>query len=534
VEKSGRLRQELGGEGLTVLREEMVDYIKHAPDIWDVLIIGGGATGLGTAVDSAARGYKTLLLEQDDFAKATSSRSTKLIHGGLRYLKQGNVSLVAEALKERGLLFRNAPHLVSHLAFLIPNYRWWEGAFYGIGLKIYDMLAGKLGIEKSRMLSREETLARIPNLEGEGLKGGTIYYDGQFDDARLAITLAQTAVDLGAVVINYMKVEKLLKKNGLICGVEAVDQESGEHHQLYAKAVINATGIFSDSIRKMDEKKAEPILEPSQGIHLVFPKSFLGNETAILVPQTDDGRVLFMIPWHNHVLIGTTDTGGQKPQMEPKAYPEEIEFLLQHTAKYLHQAPKKKDILSVFAGLRPLVKKGKKSSSALSREHAILISESGLLTICGGKWTTYRKMAQDVVDKACLVGRLKEVASPTETLRLHGYVEEVVHADCWSLYGRDAKQLYDLTIHNPDWGYPLHPDLPYLPVEMVWAARFEMARNLEDLLARRTRALFLNARASIQIAPRAARLLAHELGRDASWEKKQVEEFTKLAGHYTV
>lgn len=524
---------ELGkNERHSLKREEMVDFLKYSPDIWDVIIIGGGATGLGAAVDSASRGFKTLLLEQSDFAKGTSSRSTKLIHGGLRYLQQGNIALVAEALKERGLLCLNAPHLVSHLAFLVPNYHWWEGPFYGVGLKIYDMLAGKLGLEKSKILSRDDTLNKIPNLEPEGLRGGTIYYDGQFDDSRLAITLAQTFVDLGGTAVNYAKVTGLIKKGNLIEGVEARDEESGHTYTLHAKVVINATGIFTDSIRKIDDKNTTPIIEASQGVHLVFERSFLNSDTAILVPHTEDGRVLFLVPWHNHILVGTTDTGGQKPVLEPKAYQEEIDFLLRTAAKYLHKAPKRTDVKSVFAGLRPLVKSGGKSSKALSRDHVILVSESGLISICGGKWTTYRKMAQDVIDKAIVVGNLKEMPCTTEKLRLHGYLEGVNHIDSWSMYGSDAKKLYDLTEEYPVLGKPLHPDLPYLPVEVVWAARHEMARTVEDVLARRTRALFLNSQASIKIAPEVAKILAKELKRDSAWEKEQVENFTQLAQNY--
>lgn len=509
----------------------MISYLRLSPDIWDVLIIGGGATGLGAALDAASRGYKTLLLEQHDFAKGTSSRSTKLIHGGLRYLKQGNIALVTEALKERGLLCQNAPHLVHHLSFLVPNYHWWEGPFYGVGLKIYDMLAGKLGIEKSKILSKEETLEKVPNLQPEGLRGGTLYYDGQFDDSRLAITLAQTSADLGGVLVNYMKVTAFLKKEGLISGVEAVDQESGDKYTLHAKVVINATGVFSDSLQKLDDKNASPMIEASQGVHLVFPRHFLNSDSAILVPHTDDGRVLFVVPWHDHVLVGTTDTGGQKPSLEPKPYQEEIDFLLRHAAHYLHKTPERKDILSVFAGLRPLVKARGRSSASLSRDHTIVVSESGLISICGGKWTTYRKMAQDVINKAVIIGNLKDYPCQTENLRLHGYQEET-SSDPWSLYGKDGKKLLDLVASHPEWGKPLHPSLPYLPVEVIWAVREEMARTVEDVLARRTRALFLNAKASIAIAPQVAALIAKELQKDPSWIKEEISSFERTALHY--
>ena len=520
-------------------REEGIEYCKRSPDLWDVIIIGGGATGLGAAVDAASRGYRTLLLEQSDFAKATSSRSTKLIHGGLRYLKQGNVALVIEALKERGLLCRNAPHLVSHLPFLVPNYHWWEGPFYGIGIKIYDLLAGELGLEPSEHLGREETLLRIPTLEPKDLRGGVVYYDGQFDDARLAIALAQTCADLGGVAINYMQVVSLIKEKGLVKGVVAKDLETGEEYRLHSKTVINATGVFTDSVRKMDAPDAEPIIEASQGIHIVLDRSFMPTDTAVLIPHTDDGRVVFFVPWHHHLLVGTTDTPVQNPEMEPRPLEEEIEFILKLSARYLTKHPKRSDILSVFAGLRPLVKSGKgKSTAALSRDHVIHVSPSGLISIAGGKWTTYRKMAQDVIDKAIVVGALKEVSCQTQNLRLHGYQKPTAtkkaHLDAWRMYGSDGEEMQRWVDHHPQWGHLLDPRLPYLPVEIVWAVREEMARTLEDALARRTRSLFLDAKAALEIAPRVARIMAEELGKDPSWEQKELRRFEELAKGYLV
>lgn len=518
-------------------RDDAIEYCKRSPDIWDLIIIGGGATGLGAAVDAASRGYRTLLLEQSDFAKGTSSRSTKLIHGGLRYLKQGNIALVIEALKERGLLCQNAPQLVSHLPFLVPNYHWWEGPFYGIGIKIYDMLAGELGLEKSEHLNREETLLRIPTIEPKDLRGGVVYYDGQFDDARLAITLAQTCFDAGGVAINYMEVKNLLKEKGLIKGVAARDLETGEEYLLHAKAVINATGVFSDAIRRMDVPQATPIIAPSQGIHLVLDRSFMPTDTAILIPQTEDGRVLFFVPWHRHLLVGTTDTPVSKPQLEPLAQEEEIEFILKTAAKYLTRHPKRSDVLSVFAGLRPLVKAENSSTTAnISRDHAIFVSESGLITIAGGKWTTYRRMAQDVIDKAILVGGLPEVSCRTQTLRLHGYKEgrhlAGAHMDSWLAYGSDGSQMEQWIANHPQMGHLLHPRLPYLPVEVLWAVREEMARTLEDVLARRTRSLFLDARASLEIAPRVAKIMAEELNKDSPWEEKEIQKFSMVAKGY--
>ncbi len=380
-------------------REKVIDQIENTKD-WDFLVIGGGATGLGVAVDAAARGYGPLLVEQDDFAKGTSSR-TKLVHGGVRYLKQGMLLLVLEALRERGLLCENAPHLVHHLSFIVPIYSWWEGPFYGIGMKIYDRLAGKLGLKPSEVLSREETLRRIPTLESSGLQRGVEYYDGQFDDARLAVNLAQTVFDLGGSAINYMPVGSLIKEDNLIVGALVRDLGSGQEHQIRAKAVVNATGVFTDSIRKMDEPEARRIVAASQGSHVVLPKSFLPGSSAIMVPHTPDGRVLFAVPWHDHVVVGTTDVPVDDIDKEPTPMDEEIGFILTNAGKYLAKPPTRRDVLSVFAGLRPLVKVGDaKSTAALSRDHTILISNSGLLTITGGKWTTYRKMAEDAVDQA--------------------------------------------------------------------------------------------------------------------------------------
>ncbi len=525
-------------------RREMVEVCKRSPDIWDVLIIGGGATGLGAAVDAASRGYKTLLLEQSDFAKATSSRSTKLIHGGLRYLKQGNIALVVEALKERGLLCQNAPHLVSPLGFLVPSYHWWEGPFYGVGLKVYDFLAGKLGLEKSHSITLEETLLHLPTLEPTDLRGGVIYYDGQFDDARLAISLAQTAFDEGGYLLNYCRVEKFLKKDDLIIGVEACDLETNERYELRSKVVINATGIFTDSIRKLDNPSSPCILAPSQGIHLVLDRSFMPSDLAVIVPQTEDGRVIFFVPWHHHLLVGTTDTPIKEVSLEPKALDSEIDYLLKYSSHYLTRKPTRADVLSVFAGIRPLVKAGGgNNTAALARDHVIHVSQAGLITICGGKWTTYRRMAQDVINKAIVLGNLREEPCRTESLRLHGYREvgnqltkrlksNKHHIDSWILYGSDAEKLDELIQKHPHWGHLLHPRLPYLPVEIVWAVRQEMARTLEDVLARRTRALLLDVRATLEIAPQVASLMAQELGKPKSWEEEEIRRFSALAKNY--
>jgi glycerol-3-phosphate dehydrogenase len=507
---------------------------RHEP--WDLAIIGGGATGVGVAVDAVTRGYAVCLLEQSDFGKGTSSRSTKLVHGGVRYLPQGNVALVMEALKERGILRQNAPHLVHDLAFVVPNYAWWEAPFYGIGMKVYDLLAFRYGFARSRHLSKDEVLTHIPNLEQAGLRGGVLYYDGQFDDARLLINLAQTAEDHGAVLVNYAPVTSLTHgPDGFVDGLVWTDPESGESHTIRAHCVINATGAFSDALRKLDDADARPLIAPSQGVHVVLPGSFLAGDAAIMVPRTSDGRVLFAIPWHGETLVGTTDTPVQQVSLEPRAMAEEIDFLLETASQYLARRPTRSDILSVFAGIRPLVRSAEAThTAALSREHTIEVSRFGLVTICGGKWTTYRKMAEDCVDLAATLARLDERPCVTQTLAIHGHHRQAQQFGDFSYYGSDAVALGALIDADPALGQRLHTSLPIQAVQVVWAVRQEMAHTVDDVLARRTRALVLNAAAATQMAPAVARLMAEELGRDESWQRDQVAEFTTLAHGYLV
>jgi len=475
---------------------------------WDVLVIGGGATGLGAAVDAAARGFRTVLLEQHDFAKGTSSRSTKLVHGGVRYLRQGNIGLVRESLRERSRLLHNAPHVTRKQSFIVPAYAWVDRPFYGVGLKLYDALAGRFSLGPSQIVSREEALRELPTIQTSGLRGGVRYFDGQFDDARLAVSLAQTVFERGSVAVNYVPVIRLLKENERVTGVIARDAESGREFEVRARAVINATGVFTDAVRQLEEPDVRPLVAVSQGAHIVVDRSFLPGESALMVPKTADGRVLFAIPWLGRVVIGTTDVPVAAPALEPRPLAQEIEFLLEHAARYLARAPRESDILSTFAGLRPLVKSaGARATSKLSRDHTIVVSRSGLITIAGGKWTTYRKMGEDVVDEAIRVGGLPARPAQTADLPLARATEGVP-------YGTPSAP----------WEIPAE--------EIVRAVRAEMARTVEDVLARRSRLLLLEARAAIAAAPRVAEIMAAELGRDEAWRCAQLKQFVELARNY--
>jgi glycerol-3-phosphate dehydrogenase len=512
----------------------MIARLDQRREPWDIVVIGGGATGAGIAVDAASRGYDVLLLEQHDFGKGTSSRSTKLVHGGVRYLEQGNIALVMEALKERGLLRQNAPHLVSNLAFVVPNYDWWEAPFYGLGLKIYNALAGKYGFGSSEILTREETLARLPTIKTDGLRGGVVYYDGQFDDTRLLINLVATAAAQGATLVNYVRVMALTKgADGFINGVVAADQETGQRWTIAARVVVNATGAFSDSVRALAEPDASRLIAPSQGIHLVFDRSFLPADAAIMVPHTSDGRVMFAIPWHGHTLVGTTDTPIADSTLEPRPQEEEIAFLLETSSQYLVKPPTRDDVLSVFVGIRPLVKSGDgRLTAVLSRDHTIHFDPSGLLTTTGGKWTTYRHMAEDTVDQAADFAGLPERSCVTRTLNVHGFHSNASRFGALSVYGADALEIQELMRTTPSLAEPLHSQLPYTGAEVVWATRHEMARTVEDVLARRTRALFLNARAAEAMAPIVSGLMAAELGWDNARQASEVAYFAALAKGY--
>jgi glycerol-3-phosphate dehydrogenase len=514
-------------------RTKMISSISNRYEKLDFIVIGGGATGLGIALEASSRGYAVVLLEQDDFTKGTSSRSTKLVHGGVRYLAQGNITLVLEALRERGLMKNNSPHLVKDQPFIIPSYSWWVKPFYTIGLIIYDLMSKGLSLGRSMSYSKKKTLECIPTLKKKGLKGGVIYYDGQFDDTRFGINLCQTIVEKGGIPINYMKVTKLLKEHQKVIGVTAIDQETGKEIQLKSKAVINATGVFIDDILKIDSPNARKMVCVSQGVHLVLDKKFVPNNYAIMIPKTKDGRVLFAVPWHNKVIVGTTDVLKKNAELEPKALEEEISFILETAGRYLLKQPKRSDVRSVFAGLRPLAapKEKHQKTKEISRSHKIMVSKSGMLTIIGGKWTTYRQMGEDVINKLTKNVGFKQTKSTTKNLKIHGYKENVNYNDPLYVYGSDQEKILELA-KTENLGDYLSKPLQIIEAQVIWGVRFEMARTVEDILARRTRALFLDAKESVRIAPRVAKLLAKELGLSKKWEISQLTKYKNVAKNY--
>lgn len=518
-------------------REEVLKAIKDSSNRWDFIVIGGGASGLGTALDAASRGYKTLLLEQGDFSQGTSSKSTKLIHGGLRYLGQGFISLVFEALREQRILLLNAPHLVHPLSFLLPTSSWFNRYYYFAGIKLYELLAGRRGVEKSYLLSKKEVLQNLITVNPDVLNGGVFFVDGQFDDSRLAINLAETIIEKGGFAINYFQVTGLLKDKDKLIGVRAQDLENNQTYEILAKVIINASGAYADSIRKMDDHNASACIVLSQGSHIVLDRSFFPSDFAMLIPKTSDGRLLFMIPWHNRVLIGTTDVPLEHLNSEPTPKKTEIEYLLRYARQYLIKKPDEKDILSAFAGIRPLIrpKEGWKSTSSISRDFSIIISNSKLITVLGGKWTTYRKMGEDTINKAIQAAGLPYKPSITKHLPIHGsYTNFFNDSNEWSYYGSDYPLVDQLGASDSSLKEKLHPELPCRKVDVIWAVRQEMARQVEDVLSRRTRCLLLGAKISVEIASKVAAIMAKELGKDNLWEKKQVESYTHLAKGYIV
>ena len=513
-------------------RKEMLQQIESTSQ-WDLIIIGGGATGLGSALDAAVRGYKTLLIEQNDFAKGTSSRSTKLVHGGVRYLAQGNIKLVIEALKERGRLLRNAPHITSAQSFVLPVFSGWQKFYYSIGLKMYGILSGGLSLGSTEILSKQKTEKLLPSLRSENLKGGIKYFDGQFDDTRLSIDLASTAVYYGATVLNYCKAIGFKKKDGKITSVIIKDELNNIEYDLRSNAFINATGVFTDAVIQMDDALQHDLVSPSQGIHLVIDKKYFVGSNALMIPKTDDGRVLFAVPWHNEIVVGTTDTPITNISSEPKALEEEIEFIINHFNRYCNTSIERKNVKSVYAGLRPLVKHGNgQKTSLLSRDHTIIVAKSGLVSIIGGKWTTYRKMAQDAVNNALFISKLKFTECSTQTLPIGKWGWPIDKTNHWHVYGTNAKLIKKLTEENNLWNEKIHSLFPHIKAEIIWFVRNEMAMTVEDVLARRTRILFLDAQAAIEASPVVAELMMIEMKKDEEWKQQQIQSFKTLANQY--
>ncbi|PZV78062.1 glycerol-3-phosphate dehydrogenase [Algoriphagus aquaeductus] len=517
-------------------REENLNQLRDKSKIWDIAVIGGGSSGLGVALDAVSRGLSVVLLEKADFAKGTSSRSTKLVHGGVRYLAQGDIALVLEALKERGMLLKNAPHLTQNQPFIIPIYTWWDRIQYSAGLKIYDWMAGKLRLGKSRFISKAETVRRLPSVNQDQLKGGVVYHDGQFDDARLALNIAQTADELGACVLNYMKVSGLVKNDsGKISGLKVIDEQSKEKLEIQTKMVVNATGVFADKILQMDNPEAPKTIQPSQGIHLVMDLDFLGGKDALMIPKTRDGRVLFAVPWHNKLVVGTTDTLREKAKLEPEALQREIDFVLETASGYLTKKPSRADVKAVFAGLRPLArpKEGSTKTKEISRSHKVIVSQSGLVTLTGGKWTTYRKMGEDTVDYFTQITGQKLNPSKSLNQKIHGFTTEIPSGH-WSVYGSDAVKIQQLAKENPEWSEPIHPAFPNILAEVVWSCENEMAVKVEDVLSRRIRMLILDAQAALDSAEKVAQTMAVALQKDQAWIDSELVDFKKTAEKYLI
>ncbi len=513
----------------------MLEQLRDEKKQFDFIIIGGGATGIGIALEASARGYSVVLFDKYDFTKSTSSKSTKLVHGGVRYLAQGDVVLVREACVERGRLLSNAPHLVKNQSFIIPAFGWYDEFLYTAGLKVYDLMAGRYSLGRSQRISKKETLRRMPGISEKGLTAGILYHDGQFDDSRLAVSVLQTAVEQGAIVLNYVPVVALRKdENGRLNGVFVKDVLTGEEYEVNGKVIINATGVFADDIMQMDNPGMKRKIIPSQGIHLVLDRSFLDGDDALMIPKTDDGRVLFAVPWHGRIVVGTTDTPVDMASPEPVALDEEVEFILSTAGRYLKKAPARKDVLSVFAGLRPLAApdgEGKKTKE-ISRSHKIIESSTGLLTMTGGKWTTFRRMAEDMITKAEKVNGWKRTCTETRKLKIHGYTENVDLNDPLYVYGTDRDAILALAADKPELAEIISEECGIIKAQVVWAVREEMAVTVEDFLSRRTRCQLLNARESVRIAPEVARIMAAELGKDNKWIKEQVTLYDLVTGNY--
>ena len=516
-------------------RKTQLKNLSDTDKVWDLVVVGGGATGLGVAVDAATRGLSVALLEKTDFAKCTSSRSTKLVHGGVRYLQKGDVMLVLEALRERGRMKANAPHLVKDQAFVISNYSYWDNVLYFCGLTFYDLLSFGFGYGRSKFIPAKKVMQYIPTAVEKGLKGGVVYHDGQFDDARMAINLAQTCVENGGTVLNHATVVGIVHDaRGRVAGVRFTDNPSGTEYTLRARSVVNAAGCFVDDVMHMDSPAHRRMVTPSQGVHLVLDRRFLPGDHAVMVPKTSDGRVLFAVPWHDKVVVGTTDIVRPTAEEEPRPLREEIDFILSTAGRYMNPAPTYADILSVFAGQRPLAapKKEGRSTKELSRSHKIIVSDNGLVTITGGKWTSYRLMAEDTVDRAIEVAELPRRKCVTKKLPIHGYRKNPDLTNHLYVYGSDEEKIRELIRQRPELGERLSQKYGYTLAEVVWAVREEMALTVEDVLARRVRLLFVDAREALAAAPVAARLMARELAEDEAWIDREVENFAGLVKNY--
>jgi len=516
-------------------RKEIMEVLNRQDKIYDFIVVGGGASGVGIALEASTRGYSVALFEKADFTKSTSSKSTKIVHGGVRYLAQGNFALIREACVERGLLRKNAPHLVKNLWFIIPTASLWEEIMYTVGLTVYDMLAGHLSLGRSKPISKKTTLKRVPTLNPNKFTAGVVYHDGQFDDSRLAINSLETAAEYGAVVLNYTSVTGLLKdENDKLTGVIVTDEETKQTFSVSGKNIINATGVFADDILNMDNPKHQKLVAPSQGVHLILNKSFLPGGDAIMIPKTDDGRVLFLVPWHDRVIMGTTDTPVKEASLEPKASEEEIEFILKTAGRYLSKVPKRSDVLSVFAGLRPLAapKDEGKKTKEISRSHKIYVSNSGLLTIIGGKWTTYRKMGEDLVNRAEQKRKWPHINTKTKHLKIHGYKKDTDINDPMYFYGTDKRSIMKIVSEDSSMNQMISKKLNIIKAQVIWSVRNEMSINVEDFLARRVRAQLLDARESVRIAPAVAKIMAEEMGKTQAWQKAQVKQYEKVTGNY--
>jgi glycerol-3-phosphate dehydrogenase len=517
-------------------RDENIRKLEESSKVWDIAVIGGGSSGLGVALDAVSRGLSVALFEKSDFAKGTSSRSTKLLHGGVRYLAQGDVLLVLEALRERGRLIKNAPHLTQNQAFIIPVYTWWDRIQYSVGLKMYDYMSANLSLGSSRYISKEETIKRMPGINSEGLFGGIVYHDGQFDDARLALSIAQTIDQAGTCTMNYAKVNSLEKdESGKLVGLQVQDLLSKKKYPIKARMIVNATGVFADKILQMDNPEASKTIQPSQGIHLVLDLDFLGGKDALMIPKTRDGRVLFAVPWHGRLVVGTTDTLREKAKLEPEALQKEIDFVLETAAGYLLRKPTRADVKAVFAGLRPLArpKEGSTKTKEISRSHKVIVYPSGLVSITGGKWTTFRKMGEDTVEYWSKITGLTLAPSRSKDILLHGFAKSIPEGH-WSVYGSDAVLIQDLAKNDQHLSEKIHPDFPNILAEVVWAVRNEMAVKVEDVLSRRIRMLILDAQAAMDSAEKVAKLMALELAKDAAWIEKELADFRTVAEKYVI